>query len=47
MEIVKAARMLHVDTVDRNKGLAELQKTVRKLNRTIRQSLTIRRSPQK
>lgn len=33
MEIVKESRVLYVDSMERNKGLAELPRTVRKLTK--------------
>jgi len=33
MEVVKSARMIHVDCLERNKGLAEIPRTMRRLSK--------------
>jgi hypothetical protein len=37
MEIVKGARVLHLDEVERNKNLCEVPKTMKRLRRKVRE----------
>lgn len=43
MEIVKGARVLHLDELERNKNLSEVPKTMKRLRRKVKQLANIKK----